>query len=87
MTCKNKNPAAKKNCSSYFSLIITYIENIRLYALSRPKLNFRPQEFFVSTTDGAGVAAVSILDKEHCNWSVRGHFSARIFYLCHDFDF
>ena len=35
--------------------------------------------FFVSTTDGAGIAAVSILDKEHCNWAITSHFSARIF--------
>ena len=34
--------------------------------------------FIVSTTDGAGVAAVSILDK-HCDWAIRGHFSVRVF--------
>ena len=85
MTCKNKNPAAKKLLILFF--IDNYIANIRLYALSRPELNFRPQEFFVSTTDGAGIAAVSIFDKEHFNWSIRDHFSSRIFYLSHDFDF
>ena len=38
-----------------------------------------PNKFFVSTTDGAGVAAVSILDKKHCNWAIRGYFSVLIF--------
>ena len=39
------------------------------------------------TTGGAGVAAVSIVDKEHCNWATRGYFSGRSFYLSHGFDF
>ena len=30
-------------------------------------------------TDGVSVAAVSILDKDHCNWATRGLFTARIF--------
>ena len=47
----------------------------------------KQNQFFVPTTDGAGVAAISILDKEHCNQSIRGHFSAKIFYLGHEFDF
>ena len=34
---------------------------------------------FVSTTDGAGIATVLILDK-HCNWAIRGHFSTRIIF-------
>ena len=51
------------------------------------RISFPTLYFFVSTTDGAGVAAVSILDKEHCNWAIRGYFSARIFYLSHGFDF
>ena len=29
-------------------------------------------------TDGVSVAAVSILDKEHCNWATKGHLLARI---------
>ena len=41
--------------------------------------NLKRRQFFVSTTDGAGVAAVSILDKEQCNQAIRGNFSVRIF--------
>ena len=63
MTWKNKNPAAKKLLIIFF--FNNYITNIRLYALSRPKWKITTQEFFVSTTDGIGVAAVSILDKKN----------------------
>ena len=40
----------------------------------------RRLQFFVLTTDGAGVAAVSITDKEHYNWAIKVHFSAEIFF-------
>ena len=30
--------------------------------------------------DGAGVAAISILDKEHCNWPIRGPFLSSFFF-------
>ena len=43
--------------------------------------------FIVSTKDGAGIAAVSILNKEYYNWSIECQFLARIFYLGYDFDF
>ena len=38
-----------------------------------------PKRIVSSSLDGAGIAAVSILDKEHCNWAIIGHFSARIY--------
>ena len=36
--------------------------------------------------DGAGIAAISILDKEHCNWAIRGTFLS-IFFHGLGFDF
>ena len=44
------------------------------------------RQFVFLTTDGADVAAIAILDKEHYNYAIRGHFSQNTLHI-HDFNF
>ena len=59
-------------------LKLVLVQDNSLRSIDNCGQNLKRRQFFVSTTDGAGVAAVSILDKEQCNWAIRGHFSVRI---------
>ena len=60
-------------------LKLVLVQDNSLRGIDNCGQNLKRRQFFVSTTDGAGVAAVSILDKEQCNWAIRGHFSVKIF--------
>ena len=68
-------------------LKLVLVQDNSLRGIDNCGQNLKRRQFFVSTTDGAGIAAVSILGKEQCNWAIRGHFSVCIFYLSHCFYF